>query len=78
MSRFIPHTDMSADELIQCSYQARAIITLCENAAWAIENGGAVHQLADSIGSGLRLAIELLEPVHDALESHEGLKGGAK
>ncbi len=78
MSRFIPHTDMSADELTQCSYQTRAILSLCESAAWAIQNGGAVDLLADSIGSGLRLAIELLEPVHDALERHEGLKGGAK
>lgn len=71
MSRFIPHTEMSADELIQCSYQARAIISLCESAAWAIQNGGAVDLLADSIGSALRLTLDLLEPVHDALERHE-------
>ena len=84
MSRFIPHTDMSADELIQCSYQALAVLSLCESAAWAIEGGSSaqsraeIDQIADSIGSGLRLAIELLGPVHDALECHEGLKGGAK
>ena len=71
MSRFIPHTDMSADELIQCSYQARAIISLCESAAWSTQNGGAADVLADSIGSALRLTLELLEPVHDALEIHE-------
>lgn len=78
MSRFIPHGDMSADQLMQCSYQARAIISLCESAAWAIQNGGDAEKLADSMGSALRLALEALDPVHDALESHEGLKGGAK
>jgi hypothetical protein len=78
MSRLIPHTDMSTDELMQCSYQARAIVALCESAAWAIDNGGAADVLSDAIGAGLRLTLELLEPVHDALESHEGLKGGAE
>lgn len=76
MSRFIPHTDMSADEIMQCSYQARALVRLCESAAWNIQNGGGRPEiLSDSIGAGLRLVMELLEPVHDALESHEGLKG---
>jgi hypothetical protein len=76
MSRFIPQTDMIADEIIQCSYQARALVNLCESAAWNIQNGGGrPEDLSDSIGSALRLVMELLEPVHDALETHEGLKG---
>ena len=74
MSRFIPHSDMTADELLQCSYQAVAILRLCECASWAMQNGGNVTDLADSSGSGLRLAIDLLGPVHDALEQHEGVK----
>jgi hypothetical protein len=79
MSRFVHQRDMSADEMIQCSYQARAILHLIDIAAWSIENNiGAVDVLAGSIGTASRLALELLEPVHDALESHEGLKGGAK
>ena len=76
MSRLIPHTDMTAKQLLDCSYQAQAIIALCESAAWAIQNGGEVSDLSDAIGSGLRLATELLAPVHDALEHHEGVKGG--
>lgn len=77
MSRIIPHGDMTSDELIQCSYQARAILHLVDIAAWSIQNdSGAVDVLADSIGSATRLALELLDPVHDAIESHERLKGG--
>lgn len=29
MSRFIPQGDMTANELLQCSYQAVAILRLC-------------------------------------------------
>jgi hypothetical protein len=76
MSRLIPHTDMSAEQLMNCSYQALSICRLCEAAAWSIQNGETPHDLADAIGSGMRLARELLAPVHDALASHEGLKGG--
>lgn len=78
MSRFIPQADMTPDQLVQCSHQATAIIALCESAARSIQNGGAADLLADSIGSALRLTFELMEPVHDALERHEGVKGGAR
>lgn len=77
MSRLIPHGDMSADQIIQCSYDAMAVLRLCEGAAWAMENGDDRSSLADAIGAGLRVAQELLSVVHDALESHEGVKGGA-
>lgn len=77
MSRLIPHRDMSTEDLLSCSYQAIAILHLCDSAAWAIQNGsGAPDLLAGSIGTAMRLAVDLLEPVHDALEIHEGLKGG--
>lgn len=78
MSRFVPRSEMTPDEIVQCSYQARALLHLCDSAAWAIDNhSGPVDVLADSIGSAVRLALELLEPVHDALELQEGQKGGA-
>lgn len=76
MNRFIPHRDMSADDLMATSYQAAAIIRLCESAAWAIQNGGDAENLADAIGAGLRAAYDMVGVMHDALESHEGLKGG--
>lgn len=78
MTRFIPHDDMTADQIMQCSYEAAAIIRLCESAAWAIQNGGNSTDLSDAIGAGLRTAQELIGVMHEALESHEGLKGGAQ
>lgn len=77
MSRFLPHSDMSADQLMQCSYEASAIIRLCESAAWTIQNGGDSTELSDAIGAGLRAAQELIGVMHDALARSEGLKGGA-
>jgi hypothetical protein len=80
MSRFIPQRDMSASDILSCVMQARAIIGLCERAAWAdIQNSASavsLSQVADDIQSALQLANDLLDPVQDALESHEGLKGG--
>lgn len=78
MSRFIPQAEMSTDDIIDCSYQALAICRLCEAAAWSIQNGETPADLADAIGSGMRLARDLISVAHDALETHEGLKGGAK
>ena len=44
-----------------------------------MENGVEANDgtLPDAIGAGLRLATELLGPVHDALELHEGVKNDA-
>ncbi|RWI46387.1 MAG: hypothetical protein EOQ93_29935 [Mesorhizobium sp.] len=76
MSRFIPQSDMSADQIMACCIQASAIIRICGAAAWSIQNDGD-RNLATSIVDALAAADELLGPVMDALESHEGLKGGA-
>ncbi len=76
MSRFVPQEDMTGDQVMQCSYEAAAIIRLCESAAWAIQNGGDASDLSDAIGAGLRTAHELVSVMHDALSRHEGLKGG--
>jgi hypothetical protein len=76
MSRFVPQGDMTAEDVIDCSYQALAICRLCEAAAWSIQNGETPVDLADAIGSGMRLARDLIGVMHDALETHEGLKSG--
>lgn len=73
MSRFIPCRDMSADQIIQCSYDAMAIIALCENTACDLSERGENAQLAGSISTALKLVAELLAPVHDTLEIHEGI-----
>ena len=75
MSRFHQSADMTAKDLFDCSYQAVAVIQLCEAAAWAIQNSEKNDPLlVDAIGSALALARDLLGPVHDMLEIHEGLR----
>lgn len=75
MSRFVPQRDMSADDIVKCAIQARAIIQLCEAAAWSIQNSreDEIPQIAENAQFALQLAADLLEPVQGALESHEGL-----
>lgn len=82
MSRLIPHRDMSPMQLYRCCSEARAILNLCHQAAWTIQNSddhSSINRIADDIGEATRLAAELLDPVSDALESHQGFAadGGA-
>lgn len=72
MSRIVPHGDMTAAEIIQCSYDAMALIRLCENTAWDLTNRGHNAEHTNAISDALKLALELMGPVHDALEAHEG------
>ena len=78
MSRLVPQADMSADEIVKCCIQARAGVRLCEAALWNIQNGSdeEIPQLAEDVQFALQLVADLLVPVQEALESHEGLKGG--
>ncbi|MFU0504035.1 hypothetical protein [Pseudaminobacter sp. NGMCC 1.201702] len=78
MSRFIPQTDMSADQLMDCSYQAQALIHLCQFVAERISSGDEAARLGGEIEQALALAGEFAGIMHDALERQEGLKGGAK
>jgi hypothetical protein len=70
---------MTADAVVKCAVQARAVVALCERAAWSdLQNGSngiAEQQVAEDIQFALQLAHSLLGPVQDALESHEALKG---
>lgn len=77
MSRSIPKRDITADQVVSRCSRAIAILHLCDSAAWAIQNGsGPTNLLADSVGTAMRLAVDLLEPVQEALEFHQGKKGG--
>ena len=81
MSRFIHHRDMTAEQVVKCVIQARALIGMCHRAMWAdVQNeniaSGEVSQAAEDIQFTLQLAQELLDPVQDAMEEHEGWKGG--
>ncbi len=74
MSRIVPHGDMTAAEIIQCSYDAMAIVALCESATWNIMEKGENGTLTGNVSAALKLALELMGEVHDALESHEGIE----
>lgn len=78
MSRFIPHGDMSAAEIEDCSYQAQAIIHLCQFVAERISSGDEADRLGAEIGLALAVAGQCVGVMHDALEGHEGLNGGGK
>ena len=81
MTRIIPSSDMTAEQVVKCVVQARAIIGLCARSAWSdIQNGGGasdVAQAAEDIHFVLELANELLAPAQDALERHEGVGGAS-
>lgn len=76
MSRFIPHGDMTAEQILDNSYDLLAVLLVGEAAAKHLHDN---HEpaLADSLSRLFALAVELHGPLHDALESHEGAKGGA-
>lgn len=78
MSRFIPDGDMTADQLLKCSYQAQAIISLCSRVADNLSSSRSEAVTGGNIASALDLALELVGVMHDALETHEGLKGGSQ
>ena len=75
-SRIIPQTDMSAAQIMQTSYELLAILHVAEVAAMHLHDQHSPI-VADSLARVLSLAVDLHAPLHDALESHEGLKGGA-
>ncbi|MHA6645057.1 hypothetical protein [Mesorhizobium sp. A623] len=68
---------MGAAKLMDCSYQAQAIIHLCQFVANRISDDDQAVRLGAEIDLALAVAGEFLGIVHDALETHEGLKGGA-
>ncbi len=70
MSRLIAHTDMTADQLIDVSYDIMAILTVADAAAKHIETAETIAP-AWAVSRLMRLALELHGPLHDALEMHE-------
>jgi hypothetical protein len=76
MSRLIHHRDMNAAEIVGCAYDALALIELAEHASFNLQPSSP-QALFSSITNVLSLAGEMLGPVIDALESHEGVKSDA-
>lgn len=76
MSRFIPHRDMTTDQIIDTSYDVMALMSVAEAVARVLEENSDPGTAA-ALARLLALTGELYAPLHDALESHEGLNGGA-
>lgn len=74
MTRLVDHRDMTRKEILDCSYHAQAIIVACSLALTTLRAKD-FDTTAGSISSALDVANILLAPVHDALESHEGMAG---
>lgn len=72
MARLRPQRDMSAEDILSCSYAAMAIVALCGHVTQHMPETGP-QRLAGEIGLALEMAEEVMAAVHDAVEAHEGL-----
>lgn len=77
MNRFVDQGDMTATQLAGCSYDLLAILHLVRAVTDGAQGRSLSANATEAIGRLMALAIEMHAPLHDALESHEGLKGGA-
>ena len=72
MTRLVNHSEMTPEEIIDCSHMAMAIVELCAGVADNIDDLRG-KQTIEYIGGNLSLALKsahsLMEPVHDALET---------
>ncbi|MFK0688009.1 hypothetical protein ACFX5Q_07360 [Mesorhizobium sp. IMUNJ 23033] len=73
-NRFLDQGDMTADQVIETSYDLLAILQLVKTAADAAAGYSMSPEVSASIARGLALAVELHAPLHDALETHVGAK----
>lgn len=71
LSRFLPQQTMSTDQIIECGYDAMAIIGLCAFAAREGSAGRLDTALAGDIACALDLAREMVAAMHDTVEMHE-------
>lgn len=78
MSRFVKAADMTRIELFRCYSEATAVLNLCHRAACELEDARErieIDEIAENIQQATRLVMELLEPLAQALETHEGVAG---
>jgi hypothetical protein len=72
MSR-LAEARLTLDEVMACSSQARAIVTVCRHCADNMPASAYdVAQISDAIEDALALALDLMGIVHDAVEKHHG------
>lgn len=71
--RFIHHREMSAEQIIQCGYDAMAIVSLCAAVSRDVAHHDQDRALAGNVATALDLAGELIGMLHDTIEVHEKL-----
>ena len=71
--RLIKHREMSADQLIQCGYDAMAIVSLCAAVSREVADHEHDRALAGNVATALDLARELIGVLHDTIEIREKL-----
>jgi hypothetical protein len=77
MSRFVHFRELSADEVVKCSYDMLAILDLCKSIADTAQiNDRARIADMSNIGSALGLAMELAGLIHDTIETQEQVSRG--
>lgn len=75
--RFIHYRAMSTDQIVQCGYDAMAIVALCAVAARNLSEVGPNGTLAGDIAIALDLSGEFIARLHDTVEMHEGVLSAA-
>lgn len=73
MSWLIPNGEMSADQIIQCGYDAMAIVSLCAHVARNFVSEAPGGATTGDIAIALELAEDLIAVMHESLEIHEGV-----
>ena len=80
MTRLVNHSEMTPEEIIDCSHMAMAIVEICAGGANDIDDLRG-NQSIDYIGANLALALKsahgLMVPVHDSLETRQAVDGSA-
>jgi hypothetical protein len=77
MSRFVHFRELSDDELVKCSYDVLALLGLCKRIAddATIDDHARIVDVSN-IGNAVGLAIELVELIHDSIETQAKVSRG--
>lgn len=76
MTRIASEDEMTTAELMKCLTDTQAILDVCHQVAWDIQNSDdpkVVVRLASGIQQLTALADDLLEPIYEALSIHGGI-----
>ncbi|MEO4043662.1 hypothetical protein AAFN47_18855 [Hoeflea sp. CAU 1731] len=78
MTRLVNHSEMTPEEIINCSHTAMALVQLCANGTQDMQSIQG-DQTSDQLGANLSLALHaayhFMERVHDHLETRQARDG---